>query len=156
VFRDEFCLCGDAFVAFNDFRRYGSKEVRFGSDDGVLELVNTDISDVGFVADRFVPVMTFESKAVSCVFFHESSVFGRASSLKTERLVLSRSRFILRNPHYLHRKSPWSSQMPLSFSFQTSNYCFSPYHVDSLICRILHAVIEVMDGTIWVTSPHPR
>lgn len=46
------------------FRRYGSKEVRFESDEGVLELVDTDISDVEIVADRFVPVVKPESKGV--------------------------------------------------------------------------------------------
>jgi cytochrome P450 len=46
------------------FRRYGSREVRFESDEGVLELVDTDISDVEIVADRFVSVVKFESKGV--------------------------------------------------------------------------------------------
>ena len=46
------------------FRRFGSKEVRFESDEGVLELVDTDISDVEIVADRFVPVVKPESKGV--------------------------------------------------------------------------------------------
>jgi len=46
------------------FRRFGSKEVRFESDEGVLELVDTDISDVEIVADRFVPIVKPESKGV--------------------------------------------------------------------------------------------
>jgi cytochrome P450 len=46
------------------FRRFGSKEVRFDSDEGVLELVDTDLSDVGIVADRFVPIVKLDSKGV--------------------------------------------------------------------------------------------
>lgn len=46
------------------YRRFGSKEVRFGSDEGVLELVDTDLSDVEIVADRFVPVVKSDSKGV--------------------------------------------------------------------------------------------
>jgi hypothetical protein len=46
------------------FRRFGSKEVRFEGDEGVLELVDTDVSDVEIVADRFVPIVKPESKGV--------------------------------------------------------------------------------------------
>jgi cytochrome P450 len=46
------------------FRRFGSKEVRFESDEGVLELVDTDLSDVEIVADRFVPIVKPDSKGV--------------------------------------------------------------------------------------------
>lgn len=37
------------------FRRFGSKEVRLDTDEGVLELVDTDISDVEIASDCFVP-----------------------------------------------------------------------------------------------------
>jgi len=47
------------------YRQLGLKEVRFESDEGVLELVNTDLSDVEIVADRFVPIVKLESKGVS-------------------------------------------------------------------------------------------
>jgi cytochrome P450 len=46
------------------FGRFGSKEVRFESDEGVLELVDTDLSDVEIVGDRFVPIIKPESKGV--------------------------------------------------------------------------------------------
>jgi cytochrome P450 len=46
------------------FRRFGSKKVRFESDEGVLELVDTDLSDVEIVADRFVPIVKLDSKGV--------------------------------------------------------------------------------------------
>lgn len=46
------------------YRRFGSKEVRFESDEGVLELVDTDLSDVEMVADRFSPIVKPESKGV--------------------------------------------------------------------------------------------
>lgn len=46
------------------FRQFGSKKVRFESDEGVLELVDTDVSDVEIVADRFVPIVKPESKGV--------------------------------------------------------------------------------------------
>lgn len=37
------------------YSRFGSKEVRFENDEGVLELVDTDFEDVQLVEDRFVP-----------------------------------------------------------------------------------------------------
>jgi cytochrome P450 len=46
------------------FRRYGSQEVRFETDEGALELVDTDISDVEMWADRFIPVVKPGSKRV--------------------------------------------------------------------------------------------
>ena len=46
------------------FRRIGSKAVRFESDEGVLQLVDTDLSNVEIVADRFVPIVKSESKGV--------------------------------------------------------------------------------------------
>lgn len=39
------------------FRRFGSKEVRFESDEGILELVDTTIEDVEIWADRFIPAV---------------------------------------------------------------------------------------------------
>jgi hypothetical protein len=46
------------------FRQFGSKEVRFESDEGMLELVDTDLSDVEIVADRFVPIVKPDSKGI--------------------------------------------------------------------------------------------
>jgi cytochrome P450 len=46
------------------FRRYGSQEVRFETDEGALELVDTDISDVEMWADRFIPAVKPGSKRV--------------------------------------------------------------------------------------------
>ena len=46
------------------FRQFGSKEVRFESDEGVLELVDTNLEDVKIVADRFVPVVKADSEGV--------------------------------------------------------------------------------------------
>lgn len=46
------------------FRRFGSKDVRFEGDEGVLELVGTDLEDVAIVADRFVPIVKEGSKGV--------------------------------------------------------------------------------------------
>jgi cytochrome P450 len=40
---------------FHVFRRFGSKEVRFEDDEGVIELVDTDISDIEVVSDHLVP-----------------------------------------------------------------------------------------------------
>lgn len=48
----------------NIFRRFGSKEVRFESDEGVLELVDTTIKDVTLAADLFVPEIAPECKGV--------------------------------------------------------------------------------------------
>jgi cytochrome P450 len=39
------------------FRRYGSPDVRFKTDEGALELFETDRSDVDMWADRFIPVV---------------------------------------------------------------------------------------------------
>ena len=44
------------------FRRYGSPEVRFKTDEGALELFETDRSDVEMWADRFIPVVKPGSK----------------------------------------------------------------------------------------------
>jgi hypothetical protein len=44
------------------FRRYGTPEVRFETDEGALELFETDISDVEMWADRFIPVVKLGSK----------------------------------------------------------------------------------------------
>jgi cytochrome P450 len=46
------------------FRRYGSPDVRFKTDEGALELFETDRSDVDMWADRFIPVMKPGSKRV--------------------------------------------------------------------------------------------
>jgi cytochrome P450 len=44
------------------FRRYGSSEVRFESDEGALELFHTDLADVEMYADHFVPTTKPGSK----------------------------------------------------------------------------------------------
>jgi len=46
------------------FRRFGSKEVRFDDDEGIIELVNTGKEDVTTVADRFLPEIKKGSKGV--------------------------------------------------------------------------------------------
>ncbi len=46
------------------YRRFGSTEVRFEGDEGILELVDTDISDVELAADCFVPNVKRGSKGV--------------------------------------------------------------------------------------------
>jgi cytochrome P450 len=46
------------------FRRYGSEDVRFKTDEGVLELFETDRSDADMWADRFIPVVKPGSKRV--------------------------------------------------------------------------------------------
>jgi cytochrome P450 len=46
------------------FRRYGSPEVRFETDEGALELVDTNIFDVEMWADRFIPAVKPGSKRV--------------------------------------------------------------------------------------------
>jgi len=38
------------------FRRYGSRDVRFESDEGILELVDCGLEDIEIVGDRFVPI----------------------------------------------------------------------------------------------------
>jgi cytochrome P450 len=48
----------------NVFRRFGSKEVRFESDEGILELVNTDLRDVTIAADLFVPEIAEDREGV--------------------------------------------------------------------------------------------
>jgi len=50
------------------FRRFGSKEVRFEVDEGILELVNTGIEDVEIWADRLIPLLKPEREGVKiCV-----------------------------------------------------------------------------------------
>jgi hypothetical protein len=44
------------------FRRYESPEVRFQGDEGVLELFETDTSDVEMWADCFIPTPKRGSK----------------------------------------------------------------------------------------------
>jgi cytochrome P450 len=46
------------------FRRFGSKEVRFEDDEGVIELVDTVVEDVELAADCFIPVAKKGSKGV--------------------------------------------------------------------------------------------
>lgn len=46
------------------FRRFGTAEVRFEDDEGVVELVDTDVSDVACVADRIIPAVKKGSKGV--------------------------------------------------------------------------------------------
>jgi cytochrome P450 len=46
------------------FRRYGTPEVRFETDEGALELFETDTSDAEMWADRFIPVVKPGSKRV--------------------------------------------------------------------------------------------
>jgi cytochrome P450 len=46
------------------FRRYGSPDIRFKTDEGALELFETDQSDVDMWADRFIPVVKPGSKRV--------------------------------------------------------------------------------------------
>jgi cytochrome P450 len=46
------------------FRRYGSPEVRFETDEGALELFDTDISDADMWGDRFIPATKPGSKRV--------------------------------------------------------------------------------------------
>lgn len=46
------------------FRRYGSKEVNFDDDEGILELVETTVEDVACAADRFIPAVKSGSKGV--------------------------------------------------------------------------------------------
>jgi len=46
------------------FRRFGSQVIRFEGDEGVLELVETDLEDVRIVADRFVPIVKEGSNGV--------------------------------------------------------------------------------------------
>jgi cytochrome P450 len=46
------------------FRRYGSPDVRFKTDEGALELFETDHSDADMWADRFIPVVKPGSKRV--------------------------------------------------------------------------------------------
>lgn len=46
------------------FRRYGSPDVRFKTDEGVLELFETDRSDIDMWADRFIPVVKPGSQKV--------------------------------------------------------------------------------------------
>ena len=48
----------------NVFRRFGSKEVRFDDDEGVIELFETTKEDVEIWADRFNPVVRPGSQAV--------------------------------------------------------------------------------------------
>jgi hypothetical protein len=46
------------------FRRFGSKEVQFDGDEGYIELVETDVSDVEVAADRVIPAVKKGSKGV--------------------------------------------------------------------------------------------
>lgn len=46
------------------FRRFGSQEVRFEDDEGVFELVDTEIDDVEIASDCFVPVAKKGSEGV--------------------------------------------------------------------------------------------
>lgn len=46
------------------FRRFGSAEVRFPGDEGILELVDTTFADVKIVADRFNPLIEAGRKGV--------------------------------------------------------------------------------------------
>ena len=42
------------------FRRFGSEEVHFEEDKGVLELFETDAADVDMAADAFTPLVRAE------------------------------------------------------------------------------------------------
>ncbi|KAH8594893.1 cytochrome P450 [Bisporella sp. PMI_857] len=46
------------------FRSFGSKDVRFESDEGILELVDTEVEDVELWADSFLPVIAPGRKGV--------------------------------------------------------------------------------------------
>jgi len=46
------------------FRQFGSKETRFEGDEGILVLVDTDVSDVTLATDMFVPEVKKGSKGV--------------------------------------------------------------------------------------------
>lgn len=44
------------------FRQFGSKEVRFPRDEGIIELVDTDSEDVELAVDYYVPEVKASSK----------------------------------------------------------------------------------------------
>lgn len=46
------------------FCRYGTEEVSFPGDEGKLELIDTDVSDVEIVADRIIPAVKKGSEGV--------------------------------------------------------------------------------------------
>ncbi len=52
----------------NVFRRFGSKEVRFTGDEGIIELVDTDITDVEIARDLLAPMIREGSKGVMIRF----------------------------------------------------------------------------------------
>ena len=49
----------------NVFGRFGSKEVRFAGDEGIIELVDTDVTDIELGADFFVPYPRKDSKGMN-------------------------------------------------------------------------------------------
>ncbi len=46
------------------FRRFGSGHVRGEDDDGVLELFETDVTDVDIIGDLFFPLVKKDSKGI--------------------------------------------------------------------------------------------